>query len=83
LRVLALTIFLIFGPASFAGAQGLENTSGLSCREFKKGKDGAWRARSWILLPCGAPLSPGTPFIEGADLCGRDLASELDEACGE
>jgi hypothetical protein len=83
MRRLALVMIYFLGCGSAAMAQSLGDTSGLSCREFKKGKDGAWRARSWILLPCGAPLSPGTPFIEGSDLCGRDLASELDDACGE
>jgi hypothetical protein len=82
-RHFVFAILIVLGSVSLVGAQDLENTSGLSCREFKKGKDGAWRARSWILLPCGAPLTPGTPFIEGSNLCGRDLASELDDACGE
>ncbi|WP_457795981.1 hypothetical protein [Methylocystis sp. S23] len=83
MRRLAIAVLIILSSAAVAQGQGLQDTSGLSCGQFKKGKDGAWRAKRWMILPCGAALSPGTPFIEGANLCGRDLASELDDACGE
>ncbi len=83
MRRLALAVLFIVTSAGVAGAQALGDTSGLSCGQFKKSKDGAWRAKSWMILPCGVALSPGTPFIEGANLCGRDLAEELDDACGQ
>ncbi|QGM98153.1 hypothetical protein [Methylocystis parvus] len=79
---LAIAAIFIFASAAVAQAQALGDTSGLSCGQFKKSKDGTWRAKGWMILPCGVALSPGTPFIEGANLCGRDLASELDDACG-
>jgi hypothetical protein len=83
MRCLAIAALTFFFAAAFAQGQALQDTSGLSCGQFKKGKDGAWRAKSWILLPCGVALSPGAPFTQGANLCGRDLAAELDDACGE
>lgn len=83
MRPLAVALALILASASAAGAQALGDSSGLACSQFKKSKDGTWRAKSYMILPCGVALSPGTPFIEGANLCGRDLASDLDDACGE
>jgi hypothetical protein len=82
MRRLAIAALILLSTVTLVRAQEVESTSGLACSQFKKGKDGAWRARSWMVLPCGVALSPATPFIEGADLCGRDLASELEDVCG-
>jgi hypothetical protein len=83
MRRLAFAVIAFCATVAFAQGQEIQDVGGLSCGQFKKGKDGAWRAKSWILLPCGVALSPGAPFTQGANLCGRDLAAELDDACGE
>jgi hypothetical protein len=73
--LLAMTV-----PAFAQPGQPLQNTF-TSCGQFEKTSNGAWRARSWVALPCGIALSPRNPFRPGAIYCGRDLASELDDAC--
>jgi hypothetical protein len=63
-----------------AFAQGELQMTFTSCDQFEKRPDG-WRARAFMILPCGVPITNDRSFGRGAIFCGRDLAAELDAAC--
>lgn len=79
---MAAALLAMAGPAAAQNGEQLHSTY-LSCSQFEKTPRGAWRAKSWMLLPCGVALSRRTPFTAGAIFCGRDLAAELDAVCGQ
>lgn len=83
MRRLALVGLILLSTASLARAQQLEWTNGLACGMFEKTKEGYWRARTYVILWCGAPMSSRTLVQPGGIYCGGDLSALLDEACGQ
>jgi hypothetical protein len=78
MRCLFLAAIVAFSAPAFA--QGELRSTFTSCNQFEKRADG-WRARAFMILPCGAPLTNDRSFGRGAIFCGKDLAAELDAAC--